>query len=48
MVCYGGGGNITYSAAREIGKVQKEVLTELCANITEAEQVCYHHEHAHS
>merc|ERR1711941_80382 len=39
MVCYGGGGNITYSAAFRLGEVQWEIVNELCAGITDASQL---------
>lgn len=40
MVCYGGGGNITYDAAQRLGEVQWGIVEDLVtAGVTSAEQV---------
>merc|ERR1711998_446326 len=39
MVCYGGGGNITYQNAKTLGDVQWEIIEELSRNLDKAEDV---------
>jgi len=34
MVCYGGAGNVTYSAAQKLGRVQWEIVRELAAGVS--------------
>merc|ERR550517_183912 len=38
MVCYGGGGNITYDAALKLGEVQWSIIEEISQNITDPHQ----------
>ena len=39
MVCYGGGGGITYDAALRLGEVQWAILEDLCESIKVPEDV---------
>lgn len=37
MVCYGGAGNVTYSAAQQLGRVQWEIVCELAKGVSSPE-----------
>ena len=37
MVCYGGAGNVTYSAAQQLGRVQWEIVCELAKGVSSSE-----------
>ena len=39
QVCYGGAGNVSYSAAQKLGRVQWEIVSELAAAIPSVEAV---------
>ena len=39
QVCYGGAGNVSYSAAQKLGAVQWEIVSELAAAIPSVEAV---------
>ncbi len=38
MVCYGGAGNVSYSAAKRLGAVQWAIVEELAARVSSADR----------